>query len=102
MNFAGNLMQTIKFTFLSSLRDITRVDEIILPIENNSTVNSVLEKLIIKFGKEFENRIYNSSEGINSYVLIALNGKDISIYNGLKTEIKNGDELFLLPIIAGG
>ncbi|GAH14062.1 unnamed protein product [marine sediment metagenome] len=42
-------MQKVKFTFLSSLRDITRVDKIVLPIENNSTVNSALEKLITKF-----------------------------------------------------
>ncbi len=95
-------MQKVKFTFLSSLRDITRVDKIVLPIEKNSTVNSALEKLITKFGKEFESRIYNSSEGINSYIIVALNGKDIGIYNGLKTEIKNGDELLLLPIVAGG
>jgi len=95
-------MPEVKISFLSSLSDITLKDEINLPIETNWTVKKVLEKLISQFGKEFEKRIYDSSEGLNSYIIITLNGKDIRNYNDLETQIKNGDELFLLPLIAGG
>ena len=96
------MRQKVKFSFLSSLSDITIKDEIDLPIETNWTVKNALEKLISQFGKEFEKRIYNPSEGLNSYIIITLNGKDIRNYNDLETQIKNGDELSFLPLIAGG
>jgi len=34
--------------------------------------------------------------------VIIVNGKDISVLNGLDTPIKNGDEILIIPAIHGG
>jgi len=34
--------------------------------------------------------------------LIIVNGKEISVLNGLETEIKDGDEIVLVPVTHGG
>ncbi|UCG36164.1 MAG: MoaD/ThiS family protein [Candidatus Bathyarchaeota archaeon] len=35
-------------------------------------------------------------------LLVLLNGKEISVLNGLETRVKNGDELALVPVAHGG
>ncbi len=35
-------------------------------------------------------------------MLILVNGKEISVLNGLRTDIKNGDEIVLIPVVHGG
>ena len=34
--------------------------------------------------------------------LILVNGREISVLNGLETNLKNGDEIVLVPVVHGG
>jgi molybdopterin converting factor small subunit len=34
--------------------------------------------------------------------LILVNGKEVSVLQGLNTKIKDGDELVLIPVVHGG
>ena len=95
-------MLEIKVSFLSALIDIVLTEELVFSVEEGASIDRAFEILIEKFGKEFENRIYNSIEGMNKYILVSLNGKDIRLQNNLATKLQNGDEISLLPVIAGG
>jgi molybdopterin converting factor small subunit len=37
-----------------------------------------------------------------SNTLILLNGREISVLNGLGTEVADGDEITLIPVVHGG
>jgi len=95
-------MIDIKIFFLSLLTDITGIEEIIMSFDDNSTIKDVLKRLNLKFGKDFENTIMNTPDLLSKYILIGKNGKDIRSFDGLITTVQEGDEIFLLPAIAGG
>jgi len=95
-------MIDIKIFFLSLLTDITGIEEIIMSFDDNSTIKDVLKGLNLKFGKDFENNIMVTPDLLSKYILIGKNGKDIRSFDGLITTVQEGDEIFLLPAIAGG
>jgi len=92
----------IKITFLSLLADVTQEEEFILSIDEKSSVKDIIEKLVLRYSKEFEKIILKSPGFLNKYIILGLNGKDIRSYDGLKTIIQEGDEISFLPAIAGG
>lgn len=84
------------------MADITGIEEIIMSFDDNSTFKDVLKGLNLKFGKDFENIVMNTPDLLSKYILIGKNGKDIRSFEGLITTVQEGDEVFLLPAIAGG
>ena len=95
-------MMKIKIIFWSLLTDITEVEEITIPIEDGSDVETILKQLVLKFGAKFEEIVFKDSKDLSKYVLITINGKDIRSLNGLETKIQYNDEISFIPAIAGG
>lgn len=81
---------TIKLLFFSLLRDLAGTDELNFPLrEGVSTVGGLLEEL------------YAQYEGLASWdatLLVAVNCE----YASRDTEIKDGDEVALMPPVQGG
>lgn len=73
-----------------------------MSFDDNSTIKDVLKELNLKFGKDFENTVMNTPDLLNKYILIGKNGIDIRSFKGLITTVQEGDEVYLLPAIAGG
>lgn len=95
-------MSNIKIFFLSLLEDITGVNEITLNIEQNSTIKDVLKLLTSEFGKEFKITLFENPDTLSKYIIISLNGRDIRSLKNLESSLHDGDEVALLPAIAGG
>ena len=95
-------MIKIKISFLSLLADIVNEEEITLSIREDSTVEDALIILSKKFGNKLRETIFTSSDTLNNYIILGLNGKDIRSFDNLKTLLHNGDEISFLPAIAGG
>jgi molybdopterin converting factor small subunit len=41
-------------------------------------------------------------EELKTNALILVNGKEISVLDGVETKLKDGDELVLVPVVHGG
>ncbi|MHA1846004.1 MAG: MoaD family protein [Promethearchaeota archaeon] len=97
-------MQMIKVTFLSSLSKITKVKDISIEFEDDSvvTVGQSLKKLRDIFNAEFREKIFDDEGNLNKYLIILVNGQEISANMGLNTKLKDGDAMVLIPTIAGG
>jgi molybdopterin synthase sulfur carrier subunit len=95
-------MLNVKIVFLSVLVDITEIEELILPLDDESNMRNILEQLSLKFGKKFEEMIFKDSEELSKYVIITINGKDIRTIDGLNTKVEVNDEISFIPAIAGG
>jgi MoaD family protein len=67
------------------------------------TVGKVLKKLMVSLPVEAK-RLLSDPEFMVSKpnALILVNGKEISVLKGLETEIKDGDEVTLIPVSHGG
>ena len=95
-------MIDVKINFLSLLADITKIKELNLQVKENANIKEILERLISKFGKDFERKILDSPKALNKYIILGLNGKDIRTLEDLDTIVNHHDEILLLPAIAGG
>ena len=66
-----------------------------------STVGDVLGTLKTKY-PEFGQRLYKSDTEINRFINIYVNDEDIRFLDNLDTSVKPGDEVSIVPAIAGG
>ena len=46
--------------------------------------------------------IFKTSNDLSKYVIIAINGKEIRLLEGLETIIQDNDEICFIPAIVGG
>ncbi|HWE08686.1 MAG TPA: ubiquitin-like small modifier protein 1 [Solirubrobacteraceae bacterium] len=67
---------------------------------DGSTVGEVLDALYERFG-ELRSRIAEDG-GLRRFVNVYVDGEDIRFLDGLDTEVKDGDEVTILPAVAGG
>jgi len=64
------------------------------------TVGEVLDALYDRFG-ELRSRIAEDG-GLRRFVNVYVDGEDIRFLEGLETPVKDGDEVTILPAVAGG
>ena len=67
---------------------------------DGATVGEVLDSLYERFG-ELRDRIAEDG-GLRRFVNVYVDGEDIRFLDGLDTVVKDGDEVTILPAVAGG
>jgi molybdopterin synthase sulfur carrier subunit len=81
------------------LRKLTNNVEYV--IVAGTTLKEVVENLDLGY-PGIKDRICNEHEAIRTFVNVYLNNEDIRFKAGLNTEIKDTDEISIVPAIAGG
>jgi len=72
-------------------------------LEEPATVRKVIMKLTETFSVEFKRVLLDSElEDPRPNSLILVGGKEISALQGLETEVKDSEEVILVPIVHGG
>jgi molybdopterin synthase sulfur carrier subunit len=67
---------------------------------DGETVGEVLDALYARFG-ELRSRIAEDG-GLRRFVNVYVGGDDIRFLDGLETPVADGDEVTILPAVAGG
>ncbi len=67
---------------------------------DGATVGEVLDALYEQFG-ELRERIADDA-GLRRFVNVYIGGEDIRFLEGLDTAVSDGDEVTILPAVAGG
>ncbi len=104
MDFRANKeyeMIQLKINLFGVLRKFASNAIIEINLEEPATVESLLNKLSNNING-FNNLYKNQKKGIESGLIIVINNKEIGVLNGLRTFLKNGDMVDLIPIIHGG
>jgi sulfur-carrier protein len=99
MNARKETMNTIKVKIPSPLRTFTNGADTIEAAGAN--VGEVLNNLKAK-AAGIETRLFKTPGQLNRFVNVYLNDEDIRHLKNLETEIKAGDEISIIPAIAGG
>jgi molybdopterin converting factor small subunit len=97
----NNTMETAMATIEipAPLRPYTN-DQSVVDV-NGHTVGAVLDDLISTF-PSLEKHLKDKKGNLRSFVNIYLGDEDIRALDGLETEVESGDELVIIPSIAGG
>ena len=94
----------VKVRLTGILREIAKKEAVTLGFERTTTIKDVIFRLAEMFSSEFESALIDSE--LNSprpNALILLNGREVSVLpRGLESEVKNGDEIVIIPVTHGG
>ena len=67
-----------------------------------NTLQDAFTKISEAMGDDFKRRVLNDDGTPRSLINIYINGKNAKFSSGLNTELKDGDEINILPAVAGG
>ena len=100
-----NSMTTITVKFFAALREISGKKEVKLRLKKEEgTVQGVLDELSNRYGENFKEYVFDPRNpgSLRSQISIMVNGQSIRDLEDLKTRIKDGDVIAMLPPVSGG
>ncbi|HET7651817.1 MAG TPA: ubiquitin-like small modifier protein 1 [Acidimicrobiales bacterium] len=68
---------------------------------NGSTVAEVLEDLVLQFPR-LQGKFTNEDGSLHKFVNVYVNDEDVRYLERLDTKVADGDEIAILPAVAGG
>lgn len=90
---------SIKVRIPSPLRNYTNGADVVQT--QGGSVGEVLNNLKTQAGG-IETRLFKGPNQLNRFVNVYLNDEDIRFLKNLETPVKEGDEISIVPAIAGG
>lgn len=91
---------TVKF--FTTLREIVGKPQEQIELSEAVTVNALLQQLVEKYGEKFTRYVYTERGKVRGHLHFLINGKSITIQQGLKTKLRKNDILAILPPVGGG
>ncbi|MEM2896006.1 MAG: ubiquitin-like small modifier protein 1 [Candidatus Bathyarchaeia archaeon] len=92
---------TVKF--FASLREMTKKRDEVFNLDEGLLVKDLVKILIDKYGSEFKYYVYDENKGsLKQDIQFLINGRNVLTLDGLKTRLKDGDQIAILPPVGGG
>ncbi len=91
----------IEFLGLPMISDLIGKKKLQLEISGN-TVRDVINELINRYGKKLREAFYDKDGNFDLMIQIAINGKSFISPDKHDTELKEGDSLIFMMLLAGG
>ena len=92
----------VKVKFFTSLREITQKREEKIELPEAATVEGLLNLLSERHGRKFTEYVFGEAKRARSDLQFLVNGRSITMLQGFKTKLENGDEVAILPPVGGG
>lgn len=92
----------IKVRSILRVKDILGGREVEFPVSEGCTLGGLLGLMTEKWGEKLSSQIFDPEGQILRHTRLMINGQDIAFLNGLETELNEGDEVLILPPVAGG
>jgi len=89
----------VKVKIPTPLRNLTQNQDTIEA--DSGALSSVVETLEAQF-PGMRDRLLDEGGEIRRFVNIYVNGEDVRFLSGLTTDLKDGDEVSIVPAVAGG
>ena len=94
---------SVEVTFLGVFQRLSGKKRFQMKLEEPATVKKVVMNLTETFSSEFKQVLVDSQlDDPRPNALILVGGKEISVLQGLETEVKDSEKIVLLPVVHGG
>lgn len=88
--------------FIGSLRASSKKSKLVLELEQATSLRQVVKRITEEQPKLKRALIDPELDDPRTNVLMLVNGKEISVLNGMNTKLRDGDELVFVPVVHGG
>jgi MoaD family protein len=92
----------VNLRFVGSLRSSSGRSRLTLEFERAISLREVLKRLVEEKPRLKRALIDFELDDPRPNALVLVNGKEISVLDGLKTALKDGDEMVFIPVLHGG
>ncbi|MCW4018397.1 MAG: MoaD/ThiS family protein [Candidatus Bathyarchaeota archaeon] len=92
----------VTLKFLGALRHASGEDNVRVHCEREVTILELVDKVTKRMPALRSNILDEQLETPKPNALILVNGKEISVLNGLDTQVEDGDEVVFVPVVHGG
>jgi molybdopterin synthase sulfur carrier subunit len=92
----------ITVKFIGALRHVSGAEELALEGKGDVSIRELIKELIKELPELKRSLIDQQLEDPRPNVLMLVNGREISVLNGLETKLKDEDEIVLVPVVHGG
>jgi len=86
----------------ATIREVLGTDRAEISLDEGDSVRTLLKTLAKKFGSAFQKQVLVDEDTLSPNVKVLVNGVDIEYLNGMETKLKDGDEVAIIPPVAGG
>jgi molybdopterin synthase sulfur carrier subunit len=93
---------SVKVKFFTTLREIVDKKEEQIQLSDSATLEELLRQLSKTHGKDFEDYVYDELGKVRGHLQFLINGKSASTDQGMKTKLREDDEIAILPPVGGG
>ncbi len=94
------MVLTIKF--VGAMRHITGKTQLTVNYEKEMSLKELLARISQETPKLEKSLSDQQMADSTSNALILVNGREISVLNGLETKLSDGDEIVFVPVVHGG
>jgi molybdopterin synthase sulfur carrier subunit len=94
------MVLTIKF--IGALRRISAKTQLTINYEEGMSIKQLMAKMAQEVPPLERTLSDQQLEDSRFNALILVNGREISVLNGLETKLKDGDEIVFVPVVHGG
>ena len=88
--------------FIGALRHASGNEKITLDCKAGASLMDLVNAVTKEMPSLRRNLLDEQLEEPKPNALILVNGKEISVLNGLETKLKDGDEVVFVPVVHGG
>lgn len=92
----------VKARFVGSLRTLSGEELLNLELQKSLSLAEVIKTIAKEKPKLRPSFVVSQPEKLMTAMLILVNGKEVSVLDGLETTITDGDELVFVPVLHGG
>jgi MoaD family protein len=92
----------IYLKFIGAMRQISGKTQIIIDFKDDMTLKSLIKRLSRDMPELKKIFGYQELNDQQSNSLILINGREISVLNGVETKIADEDEIVFVPVVHGG
>jgi molybdopterin synthase sulfur carrier subunit len=93
---------TIAIKFIGSLRHVSGTGELALSCKSYIAIRELMNEIIKELPELKRSLIDQQFGDPRPNALVLVNGREISVLDGLETKLKDGDEVVLIPFVHGG
>ncbi len=94
----------VKVKYFTTLRELAGSSEEEIELRNGETLEDLIDKIASRYGREAQEYLYSKKEKreIDPSIYFLINGVNYRTLSGLKTKLKDGDIIAIIPPIGGG